>query len=91
MFARDSAPNDVANHHDASGNSNASLERLPVRTFQLGEAVDDRECGINRTFRCILLGLRVTKIGEHTIAHELGDKAVEPGDCASACVLVAPD
>ena len=91
MFARDSAPNDIANHYDASSNTHASLERLRVDTFQLRQTVDDRECGINGTFRRVLLGLWVTKISEHTIAHELGDKAVEPGDCASACVLVAPN
>ena len=91
MFARDSAPNDIANYDQARGNADAGFERLPVRTLYLAEAVDNRECGINRTFRCILLGLRITKIGEHTVAHELGDESVEPSDCPSACVLVALD
>src|SRR5436190_477126 len=91
MFARDSAPNDVANHHNASGNAHASLEGLPLRTLQFRYAVDDRERGINGTFRCIFLGLWVTKINEHTIAHELGDKAVKPSDCAGTSVLITPD
>src|SRR5205814_5744052 len=91
MFACDSTSNDVANHDDPSGNADAALESSAVGTFQLHQIVDDRECRVNRTFRCILLGLWVTKIGEHAIAQELGDKAIEPSDCASACILVAPD
>ena len=91
MFARGSTPNDVANHHDASGNSDASLEGLPLGTFQLHHAVDDPERGINGTFSRVFLGLWVTKISEHTIAHELGDEAVEPGNCASAYILIALD
>src|SRR6266404_7905793 len=91
MFACDSTSNDVANHDDPSGNADAALESSAVGTFQLHQIVDDRERRINRTFGGILLGLRVTKIGEHTIPHKLGDKTIEPSDCASACVLVAPD
>src|ERR1022692_509754 len=91
MFARNSTPNDLANHYQASRNAHASLERLPVRTLQLREAVDDCECGINGTLGCILLPLRITKVGEHAIAQELGDKPVERGNCPSTSILVAFD
>src|SRR5437879_1727555 len=91
MFARSATPNNVANHHDASGYAHASLESLSVGTFQLHQIVDERKRGINGTFSCIFLGLRITKVGKHTIAHELGDKTVKPGDSPSTSVLVAFD
>src|SRR5882724_8127103 len=91
MLARRAASNNVANHDDPSSNSHPSLERSSLGTVQLRKAVDDCEGGVNRTFGGIFLGLRITKVGKHTITHELGDKTIEPGDCASACVLVTPD
>src|ERR1043166_1201445 len=91
MFARDPAPNDISNPHQTRGNADPTLERLPVGTLQLLATVDDRERGINRTLRCIFLGLRIAEVGEHTVAHEFGDETVEPSDCPRAYILIAPD
>ena len=40
--------------------------------------------------RLVLVRLRPAEIGQHAIAHELGDVAVEAGDLAGHGVLVAP-
>ena len=91
MFTRNSSSNDVPNYHDACGYADSRFERLSIGTFQLLEAINNRERGINGTFGCILLRLRITKISEHPIAHELGDKAVKRRNCTRTCVLIAPD
>ena len=53
--------------------------------------LDDRQPGAHRPLGIVLMRLRIAEIDQHSIAHVLGDKAVEAADRIGDCAVVFPD
>ena len=54
-------------------------------------ACDDRQAGAHRALGVVLVRPRPAEIGQHAVAHELGDVALEARDLARDRVLVGAD
>ena len=50
-----------------------------------------REAGADGPLGLVLVRPRPAEVGQHAVAHELGDVALEPGDLAGDGVLVGAD
>ena len=57
-------------------------ERRPSGGVQLADRVDEPEPGPDRALGFVLMGPRPAEIGQHAVAHELGDIAFEARDLA---------
>ncbi len=77
-----------ARHHQAAGDADAHLQRRAERRPQPLHRADDAEAGPYRPFGGVLAGAGIAEIGEHAVAEEMLDKAVEAGDLAGADILV---
>ena len=62
----------------------------PCADPRLSHCRDGGEAGPHRAFGLILVGTRIAEIGQHTIAHVLGDVPFEPRDRARHCALIGP-
>ena len=62
-----------------------------VRQFDTGDFSQHIDRGANSALRGVLEGARKAEIGQHAVAHELGDEATVPSDRAGHGVLIAPD
>ena len=90
-FLRGALADQVAHHHQPGGDAGARGQRLAVAGPQLADGGDRGHGGANRPLGLVLMGLRPAEIGQHAVAHELGDVAVEARDLAGNRILVAPD
>ena len=65
----------VADNDEPAGDPDP--RRQGLWQVERGDRIDDREAGAHRTLGVVLMGLWVTEIDEHAIAHVFGDK---PGE-----------
>ena len=61
------------------------------RRLKPADGLDEREARPHRPLGVVLVRLRPAEIGQHAVAHELGDVAVEAQDLARDGVLVGAD
>ena len=82
-------PDQVADHREPSRQTNADLQWL--RDLQSAHRLDYAETGPHRALCVVFMGLRITKIGKHPVAHILGDKPAEPADRPGRRSMVRAD
>src|SRR5262245_34453877 len=70
----------LAHNHSARRNANASLQRGTNTCPEVRNSINECEPGTHRLVGVILLRERITKIGEHAIAHVSSDLAMVAGD-----------
>ena len=63
-------------------------ERLARRRVEPAHRLDDRQPGPHRPLGLVLVRPGPAEIGEHAVAHELGDVALEARDLARDRILV---
>ena len=63
-----------------------ACKRAAPRRGNLGSRVDDREPGADGALGVVLVRVRIAEIGQHAVAHVLGDVSVEARDLAGAAV-----
>jgi hypothetical protein len=80
----------VADHHQTGGDAHPATERS-ASALQPGNRPGDRQTGPDRSLGVVLMRPRPAEIGEHTVAHELGNITFEARDLARDRVLVAAD
>ena len=68
--------------------ADAGGERLAVGCAAVAPPPRHREPGTDRPLGLVLVRRGPAEIGQHAVAHELGDVAVEAGDLAGHSVLV---
>jgi hypothetical protein len=72
---------EVADHHETGGNAHPARERS-IAVLQPGRGSGDRQTSPDRALRIFLVRPRPTEIGEHAVAHELGNITFEARDLA---------
>ena len=80
-----------ADHDQAGGDADPRRQGLPRRRLPSRERVDDREPRPDRPLGVVLMRLRPAEIGEHAVAHELGDVTLEARDLAGDRALIGVD
>ena len=65
---------EVADHDEPGGDADPHLQRRAGAVFELRHRLDHREPGMHGAFGVILVGLRIAEIGQHAVAHILGDE-----------------
>ena len=55
------------------------------------QRLEDRQAAMDRAFGVVFLRVRIAKIHQHAVAHELGDKAVEATDSFADQFLIGAD
>jgi len=80
-----------AQHHEAAGDADARLQRNLLLALELAHGGDDVQGRMDGVGGVVLVGARIAEIGEHAIAHELGEKAAAVADDVVADGLVALD
>jgi hypothetical protein len=78
----------VAHHDEARRDANPRREPLPGRRGEPANGLDDRETPLHGTFRVVLVRAGPPEIGQHAVAHQLGDVPADARDLARDRVLV---
>ena len=91
LLLRGTLADQIADHHEAGCDADPSGQSLARRRLQLADRFGERQSRPNRPLRFVLVRPRIPEVGQHTVAHELGDEALEPGDHPGAGVLIRPD
>ncbi|MCX7363407.1 MAG: hypothetical protein NTV97_16355 [Alphaproteobacteria bacterium] len=79
-LARDIVAHDVADHDRSGGDADPRRERSTAGRRQCLHRVDGPEPRPDGAFRGILGRLGIAEIGQHPVAHELGDEAAAVAD-----------
>ncbi len=87
LLLRRAGADDLADHHQPGGDADA---RGQGAVADRGHCGSDREPGANRALDAVLMRLGIAEIGQHPVAHELGEEPVEAGDDAGAGILILP-
>ena len=90
LFLRRPLADQVADHHPAGGDPDPGAE-LSTSGRQISDLSSDREASPNGALGIVLMGFGVAEIGEHAVAHELGDVALEACDLGRDGVLIGAD
>ena len=89
-LARLLVPDQIADHHASSRDPDPGGERPAGRRGDAGHDRGDGEPGPDGAFGLVLVRLGPAEVGQHPVAHVLGDVALEAGDLARDDVLVGP-
>jgi len=81
----------IADDHQSARDADARQQSLCGGSAELRDRMYDRQSCPNRPFGVILVRPWPAEIGEHAVAHELRDVALEPGDLARDRVLIGAD
>jgi hypothetical protein len=81
----------VADHHDAGRDRDPHGQRFTRWAAQLSDRGRDCETGADRALGFVLMRARPAEVGEHAVAHELGDMALKARHLAGHRVLVGAD
>ena len=73
-------PDEVADHHQPGRDAHARGERRAPGRAQPAHRVEDLEPGADRPLGIVLVRLGEAEIGQHAVAQEPGDVAVEARD-----------
>ena len=79
---------EVPHDHEAGRDADPRSERLSGRRGQLADGLGNRQTRLHGALRLILVRPRPAEIGEHAIAHELGDVTLETSDLTRHGVLI---
>jgi hypothetical protein len=82
---------EIADDHDPRRDANSHMQRRACCTLQLWRGFDDRKPGANRALGVMLVRLRIAEIGEHAVAHVLGDETSIALDQARAAFVIGHD
>ena len=88
LLAGGALADEVPHDHKTAGDADPCAERLAGRRGQLADRLRDRQARPHGALGLVLMRLRPAEIGEHAVAHELGDVTPETGDLARHGVLV---
>ena len=91
LLARGAAADQVAHHHQPRRDPDPGGQRLAFRRGQPADGPQDVQPGPDRALGVVLVGPGEAEVGEHAVAHELGDVPLEAGDLARDRVLVGAD
>ena len=91
LLARRALADQVADDDEAGGDPDPGGERLAGRRAQAGHGRGDGEPGPDRALGLVLVRPGPAEVGEHAVAHELGDVALEARDLARDRVLVGAE
>ena len=86
-----SLAHEIADHDQARRDADPRRQRLARRLAEQGDSMGNREAGTDRALGLVFMRPRPAEIGEHAIAHELGDVALEARDLARHRVLIRAD
>ena len=81
----------LADHHQAGRDADPRRQRLAAGVAELPDCLDDRKPGAHRPLGLVLVRLRPAEIGQHAIAHVLGDMPVPALDHLGCSALVGAD
>jgi hypothetical protein len=80
------SPIRFADNYQPGGDPDPRRQRRACRGVETGHRFDQRQPGAHRPFGVVLIGPGIAKIGEHPVAHILGDKPAgaldDPGNAA---------
>ncbi len=88
LFLRRALSDEIANDDDAGRDADADPQGLFRARVELRDDSGDVETRSDRPFGVFLMGAREAEIGQHAVAHELGDEAVVARDRARTGVLI---
>ena len=81
----------VADHHEPGRDADPGLEPEVGPRRQRRDRLDQLEAGAHRPLGVALVGLRIAEVGEHAVAHVLGEMALEALDHRGAAALIGGD
>jgi hypothetical protein len=81
----------VADDHHSGGDADPRRQGLADGRAEPPDRLDGGQAGQHRAFGVVLVRPRVAEVGQHPVAHVLGDVALEAGDLAGDRVLVGAD
>ncbi len=87
LLLRGTLADQLADHDEAGGDADPAGERR-VAGAEPPDRSDNRQPGANRPLGLVLVRHRPAEIGQHAVAHELRDMALEARDLAGDGVLV---
>ena len=90
LFLRRALADQIADDHQTGGDPDARVE-LDGFDIEAADGVDDTQPRPDRPLGIVLVGPRIAEIDQDTVAHILGDKAVEPGDDISDSAVIRAD
>jgi len=90
LFLRRAFTNQIADHHEPGGNTNAGLQPNGA-DIEAADRVDDTQPGANRPLRIVFMRLWVAEIDQHAVAHVFGNKPVERGDSFADRAVIGGD
>jgi hypothetical protein len=82
FFAGGAVADEVPHDHKTAGDAGPCAERLAGRRGQLADHLGNCQASPHGTLGLVLVRLRPAEIGQHAIAHELGDVTLVTGDLA---------
>ena len=85
------AAEQVADHDQPGRDADADPERGPGRPLEVARRRHEREPGADRPLGVVLVRPRVAEVGQHAVAHVLGDEAALPLDRRRDAAVVGAD
>ena len=73
LLLRRSFADEIADNDQPGRNADAGSERFAARRWKAGGCCGGGHAGANRSFGIVLMRLRPAEIGQHAVAHQLGD------------------
>ena len=81
---------EVAYHHEAGRDPDPRGQRLTIRSGQAAHRRRHGETSPDRSLGIVLVRVGPTEIGQHPVAHELGDVPVQTEDLVGHSIPVSP-
>ena len=82
---------EIADHDKPGGDADAHLQRRAGRGCELRHRLDQRQPGAHGALGVMLVGLGIAEIGQHPVAHVLGDEPAGLGDLLGAAAVIGAD
>ena len=91
LLLRPALADQLADHDQTGGDADPSSQRFAGGRLQSRQRIDDREPGPDRPLGIVLMRPRPPEVGQHTIAHVLGDVALPALDHLGAGAMIGAD
>ena len=91
LLLRRALADQVADHDQTGGDPDPHLQPRIGRGVETGHRLDQRQTGPHRPLGIVLVGARIAEIGEHPVAHVLGDKPAATLDDRGGAAVIAAD
>ena len=88
LLAGRALADEVAHDHEAGRDADPRRERLPGRRGEPADGLGDRQARPHGALGLVLVRPGPAEVGQHAVAHQLGDVPVEARDLARDRVLV---